>query len=283
MTVTRLGENQWVGDRSCGFCRATIDRSRSPKALYCTNRCQRSAGYARSVARASGTRRVVRQCATCRGMFALRASSRADAIRSRRVICYDCSPTAGQSLPCPACLKPFVTRKTNQQFCSALCHQRFTQLWRIAIAECSVCRNLTTVHGKKLSRYTEYGTTQCSPECRKVVRNQASHDSWVRNYENAKRHARKGRALRRARLAGLPTEVFTHEQVFERDKWICHICKQRIDQRLDWPDPGSAALDHVIPVSKGGPHTLANVAASHSRCNGARGNRGGLEQLRLIG
>lgn len=42
-------------------------------------------------------------------------------------------------------------------------------------------------------------------------------------------------------------------------------------------------MDHVIPLTKGGNHELANVRLAHLRCNVSKGNRGGNEQLLLIG
>lgn len=35
----------------------------------------------------------------------------------------------------------------------------------------------------------------------------------------------------------------------------------------------SRSLDHVIPLNKGGPHTLANVATAHLRCNISKKDR----------
>jgi 5-methylcytosine-specific restriction endonuclease McrA len=44
------------------------------------------------------------------------------------------------------------------------------------------------------------------------------------------------------------------------------------------------SIDHVIPVSMGGTHDLANLAAAHRICNTKKSNRSlGPEQLRMIG
>lgn len=56
--------------------------------------------------------------------------------------------------------------------------------------------------------------------------------------------------------------------VFNRDKGICHLCKD------DNPcDPNDWHLDHILPVSKGGFHCYDNVAVSHSSCNLKKGNK----------
>lgn len=54
--------------------------------------------------------------------------------------------------------------------------------------------------------------------------------------------------------------------VFDRDNGICHLCGMLADKM-------AFHLDHVIPVSKGGAHTLENVAVSHPLCNRRKGNR----------
>jgi hypothetical protein len=71
--------------------------------------------------------------------------------------------------------------------------------------------------------------------------------------------------------------------IADRDHWRCHICKTRVGKKIAWPHVRSASLDHVVPLSKGGAHDPSNVRLAHLGCNSAKGNRGGGEQLLLIG
>jgi 5-methylcytosine-specific restriction endonuclease McrA len=59
--------------------------------------------------------------------------------------------------------------------------------------------------------------------------------------------------------------------VFERDNWVCHLCKSVIDSSLRFPHALAATLDHIVPLGAGGTHTLDNVAASHAQCNHLKG------------
>ena len=70
--------------------------------------------------------------------------------------------------------------------------------------------------------------------------------------------------------------------VFERDKWTCGICGERIPKRAKWPDMRSASVDHIVPLACGGKHEMRNVQASHLGCNSVKQNRGSGEQLALI-
>ncbi|WP_152970144.1 HNH endonuclease signature motif containing protein [Frigoribacterium sp. RIT-PI-h] len=47
----------------------------------------------------------------------------------------------------------------------------------------------------------------------------------------------------------------------------CHICGEAIDYEAGWLDPRSFVVDHVIPLAKQGPDTMANKAAAHRACN----------------
>lgn len=80
-------------------------------------------------------------------------------------------------------------------------------------------------------------------------------------------------ARRRALKAGAQVETFTNTEIYERDGWTCGICKALVNKTLTYPDPMSASLDHVTPLSLGGEHSRANTRCSHLTCNIRRGNR----------
>lgn len=93
-------------------------------------------------------------------------------------------------------------------------------------------------------------------------------------------HRRIYRRLRRAPGG----DHIRDRDVYVRDNWRCGLCHRVIHQHLSYPHPGSASLDHVLPLSRGGAHTLSNVQAAHLRCNVSKldGVWGEAEQLRLI-
>ncbi|MFD3525121.1 HNH endonuclease [Streptomyces sp. NPDC058653] len=51
--------------------------------------------------------------------------------------------------------------------------------------------------------------------------------------------------------------------MYERDSWICQICKTAVERERSWPDMWGATLDHRIPLTAGGEHTLLNVQLTH--------------------
>lgn len=62
-------------------------------------------------------------------------------------------------------------------------------------------------------------------------------------------------------------------RVFERDGWVCGICHVRVDSSVVWPAPGSAVLDHIVPLAKGGEHSMGNVQLAHAKCNNIKSDR----------
>lgn len=69
----------------------------------------------------------------------------------------------------------------------------------------------------------------------------------------------------------------------KRDRWRCGICGKKVNRGFRVPHPLAATLDHIVPMSLGGGHVRSNVHLAHFRCNTLKGNRGGGEQLALIG
>lgn len=91
------------------------------------------------------------------------------------------------------------------------------------------------------------------------------------------------KSLRRARKRLARVEVFARREIFERDKWMCHLCRKKVHRKKVSPHPMSPTLDHVIPLADGGEHSRANVRTAHFICNAIKGAGGGDEQLMLIG
>lgn len=85
---------------------------------------------------------------------------------------------------------------------------------------------------------------------------------------------RADKARRKAMDRGVLADRIDPIKVFERDKWMCHLCGCKTDARLRGSYLDNAPeLDHVIPLSKGGTHTWGNVRCACRSCNGKKSNR----------
>ena len=91
------------------------------------------------------------------------------------------------------------------------------------------------------------------------------------NHDRVREWKRNRESRRRARKLSLPVEIFRAVDVFERDDWVCGICHEPVDPALRWPDGESPSLDHIVPLSRGGSHSLDNVQLAHLLCNIRKG------------
>lgn len=102
----------------------------------------------------------------------------------------------------------------------------------------------------------------CSPACRHALAGQqygAGQYDWA------------ARAATRARRSGATVrEAFTADEIHHRDGWTCYLCKTELDRYADCFQPNSATIDHVIPLSRGGEHSRANVRSACLMCNSTK-------------
>lgn len=90
-------------------------------------------------------------------------------------------------------------------------------------------------------------------------------------------------ARRRARLKNSPIiDKIELRLLHKRDKGRCGLCHEKVNLKLRWPDPLSASVDHIIPLSKGGSESWANVVLAHLRCNMRKHNGSPTQQMRLF-
>ncbi|HEX6968098.1 MAG TPA: HNH endonuclease [Micromonosporaceae bacterium] len=78
------------------------------------------------------------------------------------------------------------------------------------------------------------------------------------------------------------TRIMSIQELAERDRWRCHLCRRRVSRTLRYPHPRAASRDHLVPVVDGGTNDPANLALAHWDCN-VRRRTGGSVQLQLVG
>ena len=93
--------------------------------------------------------------------------------------------------------------------------------------------------------------------------------SWRQNNKEAKREYNR---RRKSLLRNATAESFTDADVLAKYGVICHICLEEIDLAAPrWTGQKGwergLHIDHVIPISKNGPHSINNVKPSHGLCN----------------
>lgn len=157
---------------------------------------------------------------------------------------------------CVQCELTFESKHRTPKFCSTTCNNQWRDEHneaRCAEVDCERgvrAKGLCNMHWRRKARAegrergTEWG------------------DRRKANYQQ-----------RRALKLKLPADNIRPVDVYERDEWVCGICSTPVDRALAYPDPMSPSLDHVLPLSLGGHHTMENVTLAHLLCNVRKGNR----------
>ena len=176
-------------------------------------------------------------------------------VDTRRVECSEC----GTALDYTRNVRPRVTCSPE---CGALRHARLAREKRgapdLTQFVCKICGAACIEQPRK-----GYRRWYCD-DCKKQVREM---------YDDTKR----------ARRFGAFIAPVNRRRIFERDKWRCQICLEQVSRSANWPDPRSATIDHIIPLSKGGTHEPSNCQLAHAGCNSSKGAGAADDRLRLIG
>lgn len=179
--------------------------------------------------------------------------------------------TAVAYRPCAQCDDLFVARATNKskKYCGDQCLAEASYERQYGrkrpTRHCRTCEVELAEDRGRAGRPSAY----CGDRCRTagVKRTRAR----ARAVERLAGHRKSETHRSRARRYGVPYEPVNVRGVFASDQWICKLCDKPVDRCLTYPDPMSASLDHVQPLSCGGGHTRSNVQLAHLACNIAKG------------
>jgi hypothetical protein len=134
-----------------------------------------------------------------------------------------------------------------------------------------------TDYCKECTKARSTAHRQNNPEMYKEYRQETK--PW--QSENQKALIQKRKAIIRGNGTSIADKVLFSD-VVARDKWVCKICGKPVDKSLAYPDPFSPSLDHVVPVSKGGSHTLGNLQLTHLRCNLKKYNHSNSQSVSIL-
>lgn len=172
---------------------------------------------------------------------------------------------------CTVCDELFISRSPLAGYCSN---------------ECRMVKHLKRIRAKYKGEWQEPEPFECKecgkmvePEFRDLRRGYCSELCMKRNLSRNSYHRRRSR-----KVNGFVKSV-SKLYICRRDKWRCHICGKKVNDKLKNPHLMSATLDHIVPLAIGGTHEPKNVKLAHMICNSMKGigsSRGG-DQLMMFG
>lgn len=183
-----------------------------------------------------------------------------------------------------------------KKYCSQTCLLKTHYINRKQLFETRSCELCASIYLAQIDRQTKY----CSKRCASWVQ-----ERWPRRAKRKAREPRQdGRTCdecarpywgsgkcashyvklkrrngdpyprghkKRAAYWGVDYRPFNIRQLFAESNWICGICNQPVDPETK-DSRLRASLDHIIPMSHGGPHSRENCQLAHVSCNSIKSN-----------
>lgn len=151
------------------------------------------------------------------------------------------------------------TRPDGYMYQCKVCSRAIHRSWRKGHPEevRAISRRWREAHPEEVQSNSHEWYVAHSEEARANTR------EWCKGHpERTRAHSRKRRVL----LRGATHKPYDEYTIYARDQGICWLCGRSVDV-------GEFAIDHFVPVSKGGPDIPENVRIVHPWCNSAKHNR----------
>lgn len=213
------------------------------------------------------------ECATCKQLFEKSTSKYNEAVKLGRTEHYCSRVCAGNrhekivEVVCNYCGKIFEAIGKKYRYktqtlnrCVSFCSRSCSALYRSKklkekakiqqTKECIICGKEKLIMEFPKRGYTTRG--ECF-DCTASLKQQ-----WIRNGGWVSK--RQSNAKRRAQKRITTIGPISFEEIIQRDKQRCYLCGDHIET-------GDIEFDHVIPLSRGGPHIKENIKVTHSWCN----------------
>ena len=166
------------------------------------------------------------------------------------------------SYKCRACKTRFTDYRDTIQATNRMCYT-CTELIPVRAFPTRPCQDCGHLYVKNRSS----PSYRCPP-CAK-----RHNKARVTAYRQARRGMYRNSHKARAKFYGVDWEPIAPLDIFTRDQFTCYLCGQNTDHSAPVNSARYPTLDHIIPMSRGGHHTIDNVATACFICNARKGNR----------
>lgn len=218
--------------------------------------------------------------------------------------CFDCEKEAGEFARCAECRANKATYKNswyakNCERARLESNARYAELnGGIVSKDCENCGDTYSgiARGMKRRRFCsrpckidarwariraerlagKLNLVRNCPHCGSALDNSMRSDAvYCSESCNSAAHNATRKAKMKILVDGV-VERIPRAYIIERDASRCHMCRKKCRQ-------DEIHLDHVIPLARGGAHTLENLRVACATCNLSKGARERCEQLMLVG
>ena len=273
-----LSANPWIGENHrCKACGQNFTPCHAVQ-IYCSRLCQKRDARNREILHPTAGR-PPSKCEYCGKEFIPKGTDR------KRFCSRECwyalvfsKPSVRRFSPiwfreCAHCEKSFVARTPGQTRCSRQCIRDAANarskspeaqlIWQADNRRRTLAKWIDRHGGQKQGCCPECGTIfnplngtgrriYCSVSCGKAAGKYHHH------------------ILRRLRGEKLMSKV-TRNEIMQRDGFRCQLCGGKVNTKGSWLHYRAPEIDHIVPLSQGGAHNLANLQLTHRICNQMKG------------
>lgn len=226
----------FIGKKKCKTCDSEFNARKGRRTTYCSNQC-------RDADEVQGNRLNEAR----RERYLKKITGETCPVYYRK--CLQCQCTYAE--------KPVYH---HNLFCSAGCHAAYREKYKVFYYRWEGGFEITRLRICPESGYL------FKPESLKQV---------YFSHKHAKAAAgRMGSSRRRALLKGSEAECINPFEVFRAAGWRCEHCnKETPKEKRGTQEHSAPELDHIIPISKGGPHVLENTQLLCRKCNSEKSDK----------
>ena len=188
-----------------------------------------------------------------------------DAARKETVVPKENPKPTTYKRECAWCGKPFETTYSKKKCCCPSCSyennkKNKREQWAekyipktITCRECGLA--FTTECGNKHSVF-------CCTSCAEKYERRVEHAS-----NRHKDYMKEMKKKRERQIKESFVENVSYIKIYERDNGLCRICGLPVIKDKFASSNWSGTIDHIIPLSSGGEHSMDNCQLAHRICN----------------
>jgi 5-methylcytosine-specific restriction endonuclease McrA len=180
-----------------------------------------------------------------------------------------CAECKNPSRYCPTCRDDITALSGRSKFCSKLCREIHSGVVLFGPRNQRVC----ALDECAIVFFPRRSGAQCCSERHGKMLNKRKSRARGEQKSIWDDRRRNNHYIRKTKMIATAVGSVRLKDILDRDGTDCALCFEPVDFSLSWPDPFSQSLDHAIPISRGGPHILANCQLAHLRCNISKGAR----------
>ncbi|MHB1154884.1 MAG: HNH endonuclease [Eubacteriales bacterium] len=166
---------------------------------------------------------------------------------------------------CPVCESEFLTSYPLNIYCCDECAKegnlrlKRAQDEDIYVPRTFICKECAI---EVVTEYKNKHNTFCCQTCMDKYNRRIEHRT-----ERHKTYMKRYKQNRENQIRESFVEDVSYSEIYKRDQGICLICGLPVlyDKQIDhsW----NATIDHIVPLSKSGSHSMSNCQLAHRICN----------------